>query len=311
MSLLYIASRTPNGGIYKYTFNGKGYEQVSFSKMDSPMYMITHKNKMHVLLRSPFNNKESGYIRYDINESGDLYAHSEIISTKGEIACHLNTDGNHIYCVNYTSGSVIRLPDTLVVHSGDKMSHTHYVGFTPDRKYICVTDLGLDQIFLYDKALNLVDKINMPTGCGVRHLAFAKNDYIFTANELDATVSVLQYTNGTMHLIDTVSCVRNPHEPHPAPSAIKIYQGKIYVAIRGENVISQLSFEDGRLKLQNSFDCLGKTPRDFCFDENRLICCNQESDTVTVFEETNGSFNFTESIDIKEPICTLTYDLSN
>lgn len=306
MSFLYIASRTKMGGIYKYAFDGRHYEQRSFCPVDSPMYMIATDHTMHILLREPFDNKESGYVRYTIQENGDLNIPSPILSTKGQIACHLYVEQENIYCVNYTSGSVIKLPDTLVVHDSVRQSHTHYVGPTPDGKYLCVTDLGLDQIFLYDRDLNLINRVAMPLGCGVRHLVFAENNYIFSANELNGSVSALHYENGTMRLVDTVSCIDNQVKEVAAPSAIRMYKGKVYVAVRGCNTISCLSFCNDKLKLQNSFDCQGQMPRDFCFDENRLICCNQESDTVTIFQETNGSFNLIQTIQIEEPICSLT-----
>lgn len=306
MSFLYVASRAKNGGIYKYAFDGERYNEVSFASMDCPMYMIVEKNHMHVLLREPFFNKESGYVRYRITDSGDLQSPSPILSTKGEIACHLHIKNDNAYCVNYTSGSIIKMPDHLVVHKGDRQSHTHFVGSTPDEKYLCVTDLGLDRIFLYDDELNVINRVAMPMGCGVRHLVFLENNYVFSANELDATVSALRYEDGNMRLIDTVSCKSLKANAAAAPSAIRVRNHRIYVAVRGDDTICTLSFEQEKLKLQDRFCCQGKTPRDFCFDENRLICCNQDSNTVTVFQEVNGAFKYIQSIEMECPICTLT-----
>lgn len=304
---LYLASRAENGGIYRYDFDGEQYRQVGFFEMDSPMYMIANECAMHVLLRDPFHNKESGYVRYEITESGDLVSPSPILSTKGEIACHLFVEGRRVYCVNYTSGSVICLPDTLILHKGDSPSHTHYVGPTPDGKYLCVTDLGLDQIMLYDKDLHLWQTVSMPKGCGPRHLVFGDDNLVFCANELDATVSVLRYEEGDMKLLDTVSCVKPREGISGAPSAIRLHNGKIYVAVRGHNVISRLRFQQGKLELDESFDCGGEMPRDFCIDQNRLICCNQQSHTVTVLKEANGTLAPIQTIHLHEPICALTY----
>ena len=45
-------------------------------------------------------------------------------------------------------------------------------------------------------------------GHGVRHLVFSNDGrYVFTANELKSTVSVLEYKDGNMELIDTISCL--------------------------------------------------------------------------------------------------------
>lgn len=305
---VYIASRTKNGGIYKYIFDGKKYIEDSFCQMDNPMYMIASTGRMDVLLREPFDNNESGYLRYEINDKGRLINPSEIYSTKGEIACHLFVENENVYCVNYTSGSVIKIPDTLVIHKGEKQSHTHYVGETIDGKYLCVTDLGLDAIYLYNKDLTLKEKIPMPSGHGVRHLCFSEDGYIFSANELKSTVTALKYENETLRVIDTISCTLNDKDGFSAASAIRLYKDKIFVAVRGHDLISCLSFKNDRLNLENSFSCQGKTPRDFCFDDNRLICCNQESDTVTIFEENNNRFELIQTINMKEPICVLAYE---
>jgi 6-phosphogluconolactonase len=304
---LYIASRSKDGGIYKYYFNGKGYELKGFFKMDSPMYMIAKNNKMHVLLREPFSNGESGYLNCDVNANGDLLNQSQIISTKGKIACHLLVDGKEVYVANYTSGSVAKIPDVVVCHKGEKEAHTHYVNLTPDGKYILVTDLGLDGIFLYDKNLQLKNKFQMPTGHGVRHLCFGEDGIIFSANELKSTVCALKYQEEKLTLIDTISCLPSGIEGGNFASAIRIYKGDIFVAVRGCNLISRLSFDGQKLKYKSSFTCEGKTPRDFYFDENRLVCCNQESDLVTIFEEKDGQFNLIQKIELKEPICVLNY----
>lgn len=303
--IIYIASRTKDGGIYSYEYIDGMYKKLLFEQMDSPMYMIISDKKMHVLLRAPFDNDESGLVSYDITENGELINPGEILSTKGEIACHLAEIDNCIYCVNYASGSVIKMPDTLVIHKGNGISHTHYVGPTPDNKYIFVTDLGLDEIYLYDKKLNLLNKIKMPLGHGVRHLVVSKDGkYIFSANELKSTISLLKYSDGRMELLDTIKTI--PDNTKSAPSAIRLYGEYIFVANRFHDSISKISFDGGKLLLEDNFSCMGKTPRDFIFDNNRIICANQDGNSVTVFQEqSNGRFKHIQTIDVEEPICII------
>lgn len=215
-NIIYIASRTKEGGIYKYEFSkGNGYIKKEFFHLDSPMYMIMKNQKMHILLRSPFENKHSGYICCNIAENGDLYSFSNIISTNGEIACHLTEFKREIYCVNYTSGDVTQIGKKTINHNMKNLalSHPHYVGPTPDGEYLAVTDLGQDLIYIYDENLNCVNKVNMPTGHGVRHLAYTNGGrYVFTANELNSTVSALEYQDGNMSLVDTISCLPKDFE---------------------------------------------------------------------------------------------------
>ena len=309
-NIIYIASRTKDGGIFKSEYgNEKGYIKKSFTQTDSPMYMIIKNKKMHILLRSPFENSQSGYLSSDILENGDLNNLSKAVSTEGEIACHLTEFNGNIYCVNYTSGDITKIGSKTVNHNGKGLpiSHPHYVGATPDGKYLCVTDLGQDLIYIYDEDLNCVNKINMPLGHGVRHLAFSEDgQYVFTANELKSTISALEYNDGNMRLLDTKSCLPKNYNGESFASAIRIYKNHIYVANRGHNSISKLSFDGKKLKFIESFDCKGKTPRDFVFHENRIICANQNSNNVTVFKENaNGKFEFIQQINIDEPICVI------
>ena len=307
---IYIASRDKNGGIYRYEYSkGNAYKECSFYPMDSPMYMIKRHNQMHILLRAPFDTVDSGYICCDILSNGELCKYSKIVSTQGEIACHLTEFNNHIFCVNYTSGDVTKIGKKTINHNKEELpvSHPHYVGPTPDGKYICVTDLGQDYIYIYDDDLNCVNKVKMPHGHGVRHLIFSCDGrYVYTANELKSTVSVLKYNDGNMEIIDTKSCLPEDFNGVSYASAIRIYNEEIYVANRGHNSISKMAFDGQKLEFLDSFSCNGITPRDFIFHENRIICANQDSDSVTVFEKNdNGAFSFIQKIEIIEPICVI------
>lgn len=307
---IYIASRCKNGGLYRLEFlQGHGYVNRGITIMDSPMYMIKSGEKMHILLRSPFCNNESGYLSYDIMPNGDLHLPTDIVSTKGEIACHLTTFKDHIYCVNYTSGDVTKIGKKTVNHNGKGLpdSHPHYVGPTPDGKYLLVTDLGQDYIYIYDDDLNCVNMVKMPQGHGVRHLVISSDGkYIYSANELKSTVSVLKYNDGNLEIVDTKSCLPEEFVGVSSASAIRIYNGDIYVANRGHNSISKMAFDGQKLEFLDCFSCNGDTPRDFIFHRNRIICANQNSDSVTVFEEDdNGAFRFIQKIDIVEPICVI------
>ena len=283
---IYIASRMKEGGIFKFEYQNS-YIEKKFTPIDSPMYMIIENKNMHILLRSPFENSESGYLSCDISENGDLYNLSNVVSTYGEIACHLTKFKSNVYCVNYTSGDVTKIGEKTINHNAKDLpiSHPHYVGVTPDNKYLCVTDLGQD----------------------LRHLVFSNDGkYVFTANELKSTVSVLEYNDGDMHLLDTKSCLPENYDGESYVSAIRIYKNEIFVANRGHNSISKLSFDGKEIKFIESFDCKGKIPRDFIFHSNRIICANQDSNNVTVFEEkSNGKFEFIQQIDIDEPICVM------
>lgn len=292
---IYIASCSPDGGIYHYTLFPDGHmEFVNKTNLDRPMYTTVDKNKMYILLRAPFTkNRESALVVYDIDENGLLVNPSPLASTRGEVACHLTVKDSDVYCVNYISGSVIKIPDTLVTHEGkgphpqrQASPHTHYVGFTPDKKYICVTDLGLDTIFIYNPDMTIKCKASVPKGHGARHLIFSEDgDFCFVANELLSTVSSFRYCDGTLSLIETVDVLLSDYKGESTASAIRYNDGKIYVSNRGHNSISVLEHMDGRMNLLGTIDCGGDFPRDFDIVGDFIISTNEKSNSVTVINK--------------------------
>ncbi len=312
---IYIASCDQYGGIYRFGMDKTGkLTKPVFTQMDRPMYMVIKDGKMYILLRAPFeDNNESGLIVYDIDENGELINPSEIKSTKGEVACHLTVDEKNIYCVNYISWSVIRLPEEkIIVHEGkginpkrQECAHTHFVGVTPDNKFIIVTDLGLDTIFIYDKNLNFKNKAQVPKGHGARHLIFSDDGkYCFVANELKSTVSLLEYNRGELKYIDTISCLPEGYSRETTASAIRFNEDCIYVSNRGLDSISVLKNQNGKLIYKDTYSCNGKFPRDFDIIGNYIICTNEKSNSITVLDKNNFNVLYTEN-NIKSPICVV------
>ena len=311
---VYIASCTKDGGIYKYNMSADGkLVKTDFTPMDCPMYMVAENNKMHIILKAPFDNTESGFVTYDISPDGILVNPTDIFSTKGEVACHLCADKGEIYCVNYISGSVTKMGKTTVTHSGKGPNlprqdgpHTHYAGLTPDKKYICVTDLGLDTVFVYDKNLNAVSTAKVPAGYGVRHIVFSDcGKYMFAANELVSSVSAFSYSDGKFELIDTQGILPDDFKGTSTGGAIRIHNGLIYASNRGHESIAELSFDGSKLKLLNLYSCHGVHPRDFDFVGDYIISTNMQSNNVAVMQIKDNKTVLTDNIEIKEPLCVL------
>lgn len=307
---IYIASCVETGGIYHYKLQNGKLTLLDVTPMDRPMYMVIEDRKMYIVLRAPFaGSEESGVVVYDMDDEGKLVNPSEMQSTKGVVGCHILVDAGEVYCANYVSGSVIKLPDTLVQHSGQGPHpkrqtgpHAHFVGLTPDKKYICATDLGMDTIFLYNRDMTLRSQVKVPAGHGVRHLAFSSDgQWLFAVNELASTLSVFAYTNGALELKDTCSVLPEDFAGESTASAIRIRNGCIYVSNRGHDSVSQVRFENGKLTLQNVIPCGGKSPRDFDFVDGYMLCTNQDSNTVTVLDSSNHAV--LEEVNLDMPIC--------
>lgn len=315
---IYIASCVPDGGIYQFHLHKDGsLKYISHTQMDRPMYMTISENKMYILLREPFDdNGNSGLVIYDLNENGNLINPSEIVDTKGKIACHLSVDEGAVYCANYISGSIIKMPDKVVKHRGKGIHpirqdapHAHYITMTPDKKYVCAVDLGLDTVYLYNKDLECTCKTKVPEGNGARHLVFSDDSkFCFVANELKSTVSIMEYDGESLKYIDTVSCLPEGYTGDTTASAIRFLDNRVYVSNRGLDTISVLEFYNGNLIYKDTYSCGGKCPRDFDIIDNYIICTNECSDNVAILD--NDSFNliYTET-NIPKPICVLKYDI--
>lgn len=316
MTNIYIASCVKGGGIYHYTLSENNVlDFCEKTTLDEPMYMIIKNEKMYILLRQPDEKTNfSGELSIDIDGTGKLFAPSRIISTKGVVACHLEVSDDNIYAVNYVSGSVIKLPDTLVTHSGHGLHkirqnapHTHFVHVSPDGKYILVTDLGLDKIFVYDKDLKLVSEVSVPSGHGPRHLAFSDDGKIvYCVNELGSSVSIFSYSDGELKLQNTISALPKDFSGDNISAAIRIKDNYLYVSNRGHNSISVFEIKDSyNIVLKECVDCGGNSPRDFNIIDDVLICTNEKSDNVTVFKLNNyiPEIISESELNIPSPLC--------
>lgn len=309
---LYIASCDKEGGIYHYTESENGkWELSDITHMDRPMYMVESDNKMHIILREAFDNGESGLVSYDINADGSLSNPTEPMSTKGIVACHLLAEDGDIYCANYVSGSVIKMPDTLAYHEGKSVhptrqdkAHTHFVCSTPDKKYICVTDLGIDKIFVYNRDLSMKSITDMPSGHGPRHIAFHKSGKTaFCVNELASTVSVLKYADGKLTLIDTVKALPDDFDGESTAAAIRCIDSKVYVSHRGHDSVAVLDFDGNTLKLEKTISVHGNGPRDFIIYNGTIISTNQNSNNTTFVSLETGEL--LEEKSMTDPLCVL------
>ena len=314
---VYIASCCREGGIYHYRMDDSGKcTLAAVTPADRPMFMAISENRMYVTLRDPWDTGESGVLSFKMDAEGFLRNPSALQSTKGITACHILVDNGEVFCANYRSGSVIKLPDILVQHTGcgpnrdrQESSHPHFVGLTPDRKYVCTADLGTDSIYLYDRELNLQSRVRAPLGHGPRHLAFHESGrYLFCVNELESTVSVYAYREGPAEYLSLASALPEGYGGESYSAAIRVLGDEVFVSNRGHDSVARMRFSEERLTLVETIDCRGRTPRDIWFTGKYLLSANQDSNTVTVLDlEHNGSL--TQVLKIPVPLCILTVEV--
>jgi len=311
---MYVASCVPDGGIYHYVYENGKIHEVSKISADRPMYLTLCDNRLYAVLREPFADfSDSGVCCWDLDANGNLYHQSEIISTGGRCGCHLMVHNDHIYVANYLSGSVCMLPESRVaIHSGtgtnpmrQEAPHVHFVGLTPDQKWLLAVDLGVDAIYMYSPDLQTSRRIQMPAGHGCRHLAWSENgQYCFCVNELASSLSVLRYVQDELVLIDTISLLPEQCQGNNTAAAIRVAGERIYISIRGCDKIVMLSHHEGVLTKPTLVDSEGKSPRDMNIIGDFLFCANENSDCVTAFRlREDGLQSMNARLSVPKPLC--------
>ena len=302
----YIASCTKDGGIYRIDENGI----IAKYPCDRPMYMIKNGDKLHTVLRESFPDGSSGVISFEIKENGDLINMTEPESTNGVCGCHLCESDGEIYVVNYLSGNVARVPGITAAHTGcgvnkkrQDTAHTHYVCESPDGKYIFVTDLGIDKIFVYSKDLNEVSNVDIHSGHGPRHLEFYDEKTVFCVNELMSTVSVLGYADGKLALKGTFDALPEDFDGESIAAAIRCIGNTVYVSNRGHDSVSVMEYDGEALKLVKTVSTYGNGPRDIWVMDNVVICTNEKSNNVTFVSLDTGEL--ISEIKIDSPIAVI------
>ena len=324
---LYIAACDEHGGILHYRLGENGIPVFCDSiPLPRPMYFCLNGSQMHVLLRAPWNgNQNSALCTLDIIPDGSLQGSSDYRSTEGIVACHLSAVEDMVYTANYLSGSLTRLSLTssdiqTVTHTGHSVhptrqteAHTHYIAPIPNTEYLAAVDLGEDRIYVYDQQLHLISYVTMPEGCGPRHLAWSEDGrYVYCSCELSSEIAVLTYEDGsfTYHgRYSTLPLGIRAEDCANTASAIRCYGDIVAVSNRGhDSVVFYRRTEDDGLQVLGFVPVRGQSPRDFDLVGDFLICTNEKSNTVTIFQLHIGEDSFSgvmcaELCDIPSLLC--------
>ena len=299
------------GGIYAYNLTENGsLKQAGYFPCDRPMYAVKCEKGLCVLLRQPFlSDNFSGYFYIDEG----LKTATQIKSTQGVVACHLCVDNSDVFIVNYLSGNIVKNGEVVTQRKGKSVHptrqtepHTHFVDKTPDG-YLAVCDLGTDALAFYDKNLQLISEIKVPSGYGIRHLTFAKDGrYIYAVNELVPSISIFSYKGGKAELTNTVKIDCKNEKANGAAIRLSKDGKYLYISLREENVICVYEINDENLTLIQTMDCGGDSPRDFNIFGDYLFCANEKSNSLTLFRLDNcENADEKEVVMLKNPLCIL------
>ncbi len=313
---LYVAACDRAGGIFRYRIEGSGSARLIESvALDRPMHMIEDGDALAVLLFDAKGDGKSALVRCPLAQDGSLGAPYDLISTHGREACHLTAHGGAIYAVNYSSSGLIRLPDRLVERTGSgphprqTVPHPHYIDKTPDGRFLCVADLGTDEIVLYHPDLTEHASLSLPAGSGPRHLAWhADGRHAFCVCELASTVSVLTYEDGRLSLGATVSTLPRGVTEDNIAAAIRCVGDTVYATNRGHDSVAVLDFDGGSLTPRRHVPVHGSYPRDLLVVGDLLICANEREGGVTVVSQSDGTLR--ARLSVPHPVCLVARNVS-
>lgn len=334
---LYIASGTPNGGIYQYHVTEDGVLLGrSVRALASPFYLEITGDRMNVIYRpNGVGKRESAVTSLPILPDGSLGEAGASVSSMGVSGCYIHEMDGAVYAANYSTGSLMkksadgscklyRLPGSSVDPGRQEAAHTHQIITTPTAvtmedgsvknvpPMLLATDLGLDALVLLDADLNEIARTYVPAGHGCRHTVFSPDGrYAYTVNELISGVTVSRFDGSRLETLETVCSLPDGYTDISYGSAIRVTaDGKhLYCSNRGHDSIAHFAVDGADVRLLETTDCGGSWPRDFNLspDDCFLVCTNERGNRVTVYRrESDGSLTrLPQTIPMPTPVCAV------
>lgn len=325
-------------GIFIYKFNYKTGEATKASNntdISNASYITTDEKTNTVYAVSEHTNAKAKVFAFAFNRITGILTKKMEAQAGGDHPCYIaiSPKDNIIATANYSSGSAsifkinsgldTNIAAQIIQHKGKSINatrqaapHVHTTNF--DAYGNCwVADLGTDSIHVYawkNNAMLQIAAIKMAAGSGPRHIAFSKKlRHAYSVNELDATVSLVDYTDiNNLQLKQIQSLVDSVVSEDEGAADIHISPDGtfLYASIRGRsNQIAVLSVEkDGWLTRIKNTNTMGQKPRNFFIDKTGkyLFIANENSNTIMIFtiNKKTGIPAYTgKHISLPKPVC--------
>ncbi len=328
---------TKSEGIYTYSLSdiGKIKKIKLAAKTENPSFLTKSFNGNYILAINEVNTVDSmGTVEsYKvINDSLQLISRQ---SSGGAHPCFVTVnEKGYVLTANYSSGNVgllkinasgalSELLDTQDHNiNSDKAARAHSTYFTTNNNFISA-DLGTNELWFSsvdaenDKIIPLDPSTLTISGenPGPRHIALhPKEDWIYTINELNSSVTLVKKTGENHYKIESsISTLPEGFTEKSFCADIHISNdGKfLYGSNRGHNSIAifEINQESGALKAIGYESVKGDWPRNFALSPNNdfLLVANQRSENIVSFKrnKTTGLLSFVEEIAVPSPVCIL------
>ena len=281
--------------------------------VNNSSYVVKSKNGKYL-----YSIADEGVAVFAIKPDGDLEPINKV-DIDGMRGCYLSVDdeGKYLFVGGYHDGKITavhthkdgRLGRVFdgVFHKGigsvaerNFRPHVSCVLPTPEGKYVCAVDNGIDQVKIYRintvrNRLDLVDVLRCKRESGPREIVFSKDgNYAYILFELINKVGVFKYKdNGKtpeFELIQTIETLSDELDPlHDCAAAITISpDGKhLFTSTAGDNSVAMFTInpEDGTLEKDFALPISGEYPKDIALfpDGKHIAVVNHESNSITTF----------------------------
>ena len=130
---------------------------------------------------------------------------------------------------------------------------------------------------------------------------FGKQRYLLA---VDLGTDTIYVYNPEFTLLDTVSGLPENCIKENTAAAIRVEGNRVFVSNRGWDNIAIFTHQEGVLSPPVFVDAEGVSPRDFYVHGDLLLCANEGSDCVSVFDCQNGQMHSQKMhLQIPKPLC--------
>lgn len=348
--IVYVGTFDDRGseGLYVFEFDREtgGMTQIqTVSNRPGPNFQVIHPGGEYLYSVSGdafTGDTEHGTISaYQIDLQTGMLTLINEQSVEGRGTAHVSVDplGEFAYVSNYSEGnlSVFAIFENggvseavdVVQHEGSSVNerrqnapHVHSIIPSADGRFIYVSDLGTDQIVIYevDRTTGELSPAEVPyvestPGSGPRHFTIHPGgDFAYSAEELSSTVAVfcVDQNSGALEEIQRVPMLPEGYDGNNSAADLHLSPDAefLYASNRGHDslVIYRVDEETGTLTLAGHEPTRGSHPRNFMMDHlgEYVLVANRDDDNVVVFGRDNQTGQLTysgEQVSVPMAVC--------